>query len=60
MISILKSLIKAVLFYNLPGRKIISVYRCEPINNKPFFDGSHNGHFERDAVAFDLPPKKVN
>ena len=26
--------------------------------NKPFCDGSHNGHFDHEAVAFDLPPKK--
>lgn len=26
--------------------------------NKPFCDGSHNGHFEHEAVAFALPPKK--
>ena len=33
--------------------------RCGLSKNKPFCDGSHNGHFEHDAIAFDLPPKKV-
>ena len=27
--------------------------------NKPFCDGSHNGNFDHEALAFDLPPKKV-
>jgi CDGSH-type Zn-finger protein len=25
--------------------------------NKPFCDASHKGHFEHEAVAFNLPPK---
>ncbi|MEI9933766.1 MAG: CDGSH iron-sulfur domain-containing protein [Ferruginibacter sp.] len=33
--------------------------RCGLSKNKPFCDGSHNGHFEHDAVAFALPPKKT-
>ncbi|HET8754298.1 MAG TPA: CDGSH iron-sulfur domain-containing protein, partial [Salinimicrobium sp.] len=28
-------------------------------NNKPFCDGSHRNHFEHEAIAFDLPPKRV-
>jgi CDGSH-type Zn-finger protein len=45
--------------YNLQGRTIVSFCRCGRSANKPFCDGSHKGHFEHDAVAFDLPPKKV-
>lgn len=44
--------------YGLAGREIISFCRCGLSKNKPFCDGSHKGHFEHDAVAFDLPPKK--
>jgi CDGSH-type Zn-finger protein len=44
--------------YNLQGRSIVSFCRCGLSKNKPFCDGSHNGHFEHNAVAFDLPPKK--
>jgi CDGSH-type Zn-finger protein len=44
--------------YNLAGREVVSFCRCGRSNNKPFCDGSHKGHFEHDAVAFDLPPKK--
>ena len=44
--------------YNLQGREIVSFCRCGLSNNKTFCDGSHNGHFEHNAVAFDLPPKK--
>ena len=46
--------------YNLQGREIISICRCGLSQNKPFCDGSHKGHFEHDAIAFDLPPKKVS
>ena len=45
--------------YNLQGRTIVSFCRCGLSKNKPFCDGSHNGHFEHEAVAFDLPPKKT-
>ena len=44
--------------YNLGGREIISICRCGLSKTKPFCDGAHKGHFEHDAVAFDLPPKK--
>jgi CDGSH-type Zn-finger protein len=45
--------------YGLQGRTVLSICRCGLSKNKPFCDGSHNGHFEHDAIAFDLPPKKV-
>lgn len=45
--------------YGLNGREIISICRCGHSQNKPFCDGSHKGHFEHDAIAFDLPPKKA-
>ena len=45
--------------YGLQGRTIVSICRCGLSQNKPFCDGSHKGHFEHDAIAFDLPPKKV-
>lgn len=44
--------------YDLGGRDIISICRCGLSSNKPFCDGSHKGHFEHEAVAFALPPKK--
>lgn len=44
--------------YDLGGREIVSLCRCGLSKNKPFCDGSHKDHFEHDAVAFDLPPKK--
>ncbi len=45
--------------YDLGGRTVVSICRCGRSENKPFCDGSHKGHFEHDAVAFALPPKKV-
>ena len=45
--------------YNLQGREIVSICRCGLSQNKPFCDGSHKGHCEHEAVAFDLPPKKT-
>lgn len=44
--------------YNLGGRTIVSICRCGRSQNKPFCDGSHKGHFEHEAKAFALPPKK--
>jgi len=45
--------------YDLGGRTTVSLCRCGLSKNKPFCDASHKNHFEHDAVAFDLPPKKV-
>ena len=45
--------------YDLGGRTVVSICRCGLSQTKPFCDGSHKGHFEHDAVAFALPPKKV-
>ncbi|MCK0124047.1 CDGSH iron-sulfur domain-containing protein [Gelidibacter salicanalis] len=45
--------------YDLGGRDVVSLCRCGLSSNKPFCDGSHRNHFEHDAVAFALPPKKV-
>lgn len=44
--------------YGLAGRERISICRCGLSKNKPFCDGSHKGHFEHDATAFDLPAPK--
>ncbi|MCC8360202.1 CDGSH iron-sulfur domain-containing protein [Salinimicrobium sediminilitoris] len=43
--------------YDLGGRDKVSLCRCGKSANKPFCDGSHRGHFEHEAEAFDLPPK---
>ena len=45
--------------YDLGGREIVSLCRCGHSKNKPFCDGSHKGIFDHEAVAFDLPPKKI-
>ncbi|MEO8413576.1 MAG: CDGSH iron-sulfur domain-containing protein [Ginsengibacter sp.] len=45
--------------YGLAGREIISICRCGLSQNKPFCDGSHNGHFDHEAIAFNLPEKKI-
>lgn len=45
--------------YDLAGREKISLCRCGLSSNKPFCDGAHKNHFEHDAVAFALPPKKT-
>ena len=45
--------------YNLGGRDVIGICRCGLSKNKPFCDGSHKGHFEHEAIAFDLPQKKT-
>lgn len=46
--------------YGLAGREVISICRCGLSKNKPFCDGSHKGNFDHEAIAFDLPPKKIN
>ncbi len=45
--------------YDLGGRDTVSICRCGLSSNKPFCDGSHKGHFEHEAIAFALPPKKT-
>ena len=44
--------------YDLGGREVVSICRCGLSKNKPFCDASHKGHFEHEAIAFSLPPKK--
>lgn len=44
--------------YDLGGRDVIGICRCGLSQNKPYCDGAHKGHFEHDAKAFALPPKK--
>ncbi len=45
--------------YGLGGRELVSLCRCGLFQNKSFCDGAHKGHLEHNALAFDLPPKKV-
>ena len=49
---------KAGNVYGLNGTEIVSLCRCGLSKNKPFCDASHKGHFEHEAIAFDLPPIK--
>lgn len=44
--------------YDLGGRTVVSICRCGLSKNKPFCDASHKGHFEHEAIAFNLPPKQ--
>lgn len=44
--------------YDLAGRDTVAICRCGLSKTKPFCDGSHKGHFEHEAIAFALPPKK--
>ena len=45
--------------YGFQGRTVVSFCRCGRSANKPFCDGSQKGHFEHEAIAFELPPKKA-
>jgi CDGSH-type Zn-finger protein len=45
--------------YGLQGRTVVSLCRCGLSTNKPFCDGAHKEKFVHEAVAFELPPRKV-
>jgi CDGSH-type Zn-finger protein len=45
--------------YGLQGRAVVPLCRCGLSANKPFCDGAHKEKFVHEAVAFELPPRKV-
>lgn len=45
--------------YDLNGRDTVFLCRCGMSKTKPFCDGAHKGNFDHQAIAYQLPPKKV-